>query len=54
MQNSVKFFFCLASLAYSELSVNVLISQIDADDEIVVLLHKHILVDYQQQKVYIA
>ncbi|XP_034199379.1 uncharacterized protein LOC117614614 isoform X5 [Prunus dulcis] len=27
-----------------------LVAQIDADDEIVVLLHKHILVDYQQQK----
>ncbi|CAL8997639.1 unnamed protein product [Prunus brigantina] len=27
-----------------------LVAQIDADNEIVVLLHKHILVDYQQQK----
>lgn len=29
-------------------------SQIDADDEIVVMLHKHIIVDYQQKKVTIT
>lgn len=52
---SVSFsFWCLCSISCAKSSVNVFITQIDADDEIIVMLHKHIVVDYQQKKVCIS
>lgn len=30
------------------------VSQIDADDEVVMMLHKHVVVDYQEQKVLLS
>lgn len=29
------------------------VAQIDADDEVVVMLQKHVVVDYLEQKVYV-
>lgn len=39
--------------SYVMLLMYLSVAQIDADDEVVVMLQKHVVVDYLEQKVYV-